>query len=868
MKPSFTAHAATAKGDHDKVFNFVTPARRWAKRRAPSISEQVQEKPKQELQAPPQPQEFKAAAEKLAKPEPGWQWGQQLSDWGYDPQEAQASGMMGDPQWYYRMLPYLQQQDPRFAGGHLAALQARNQALQAMTENVGMGAREGEAPGLRRWYEALTKGTGGTITNAAQADPGQATGRGYQSMLERMADAVQRSNPELTDDQAIQIAQQNLGTEKEFMGELGAQLVSEGAPGPNLESLSPWFLPAAGAGIGMRALALPQSLTGRALYYSMNPPKTPEEIRESEMVHAALQGAQRSKELESAQAGTSPLMAPLWALKGLEESTLGFTGSGIDEGRADFQRALKTLGSGGTNANQVLLEQLQRQKAQAQRRREIESSGAVGAQGARSSSQVDRMAERKQDELSRSARFGTPNAETGLYEDPFTQAEAMRKNPYANLGTLDLGLGSLPFVGKTTGEKSLLAGRWIPGNDLLGTLKDTVTGGDTSHDYLMKADPLFGKDRAQGYRGAAQAVQQGRWDPRTQSLQQVGIRVADPGQEAPWYNPASWFGMRTGGRSGVDPNVLRTQFEKSIGGSIRRGQLSERDLKQVEQNLGDDGRKAVGWDTYKRDYTQNRPWGAQSFQHMKTGAEKTAVYRWLARREKLAAAEAPLLPPPDFMTEFYRQQVLRRQELARRQRLPQFSEERRLTDPEETFGRGLYERTHFMGPGRHARNVLPIFQNLMTDQDLTYFDPYVQKQKAEILAGRWRPGMALAPHARKREFGWQNPLGGLGRFLGTVPGQGQQAERLIQGVMSSPEYRKTMDLYHRGMITEDELRKELGGLPSTTAKLRDATMGFGDPLAQGKRNKRLRAGITTQKTFDQAKELDDILQGSQAYSFG
>lgn len=863
MKPSFTAHAA-ANGDHDKVFNFVTPAKRWAKKRAPAAAEEVQDRPRKELTAPSQPQEVKAAVEKHAS----WEWGQQLSDWGYDPQEAQASGMMGDPQWYYRMLPYLQQQGPEFSGGHLSALQARNEAMRAMMENVGTGAREGEIPGLRRWYEALKGGTGATVANAAKMDPGQTTGAGYQAMRERMAAAVQRSNPELSDGQVYKIVDANLGTEKEFMGELGSKLVSEGAPGPNLESLSPWFLPAGGAGFAMRAAALPQSLTGRALYYTMHPPETPEEIRESEMVNAALEGAQRSKELESARRGASPLMAPLWALKGLEESTLGFTGSGIDEGRADFQRALKALRTGGTSANQILLEQLQRQREQLQRRREIETGGAVGREGLRTGAQVNRLAEREQDRLSRMARFGTPNAETGLYEDPFVKAEAMRKNPYMNLGTLDVGLGDVPLVGTMTGAESAAASRkWSP-SEWGGMVKDFITGGDTTHDYMMRADPVFGKDRFQGYQQAMKAIQSGNWDPRTQSLQRAGIRVADPGMEAPWYNPVSWFGWRTGGHSGVDPKELKKQFERSVGTNIRYGRMSERDLGDIEQGLGEEGRKAVGWDQYKKEYTQNRPWGAQSFQFSKTGAERAPVGRWLSRRVKQAAAEAPLLPQPEFMNEFYRQQILRRQELARRMRLPQFSDERRLTDPEETFGRGLYERTHFMGPGRHARNVLPLFQRMMTDQDLTYFDPYVRKQKAEILAGRWRPGMALAPHAQKRRFGWQNPLGGLGRFLGTVPGQGQEAERLIQGVMSSPEYRKTMNLYHQGMLTEEELRKELGGLPSTTAKLRDATMGFGDPLEQGKRNRRLRADIRTQKTMDQAKELSDTLRDSQVYSYG
>lgn len=865
MKPSFTAHAA-ADGAHDKVFNFVTPAKRWAKKRAPAAAEEVPERPKQDLTAPLQPQDMKVAAVKTATNEPGWDWGRQLSDWGYDPQEAQASGMMGDPQWYYRMLPYLQQQGAQFSGGHLAALQARNEGLRQMLENVGMGAREGEAPGLRKWLEAIKGGTGATITNAAQMDPGQTEGRGYQAMLERMADAVQRSNPELSDDQAIQIAQQNLGSEREFMGELGSKLVSEGAPGPNLESLSPWLLSAGGAGIGMRALALPQSLTGRALYYSMNPPTTPEEIRESEMVNAALEGAQRSKELESAQRGASPLMAPLWALKGLEESTLGFGGSGIDEGRVDMQRALKALRTGGTSANQVLLEQLQRQREQMQRRRETENSGSTGQVGMRSEAQINRLAERAQDRRSQGARFGTPNAETGLYEDPFVKAEAMRKNPYMNLGTLDIGLGDVPLVGTMTGEESAAASRkWSP-SEWGSMAKDMITGRDSTHDYMTRADPTFGKDRFQGYQDATKAIESGNWDPRTQSLQRSGVRIADPGMEAPWYNPASWFGWRSGGRTGVDPNQLKAQFEKSVGGSLRRGQASQRDVQQIGENLGEEGRKAVGWDKYQQEYTQNRPWGAQSMQFMKEGA--APLGRWLQRREKLAAAEAPLVPPPDFLNEFYRQQILRRQELARRQRLPQFSDERRLTDPEETFGRGLYERTHFTGRGRHARNVLPFLRGMMTDQDLTYFDPYVQKQKAEILAGRWRPGMALAPHARKREFGWQNPLGGLGRFLGTVPGQGQEAERLIQGMTSSPEYRKTMNLYHQGMISEDELRKELGGLPTTTAKFREARMGFGDPREQGARNRRLRADINTKKTFEQAKDLNDTLEGSQAYSFG
>jgi len=862
MKPSFTAHAATADGDHDKVFNFVTPARRWAKRRAPAAAERVKDRPKQEIPTPPQPQAAKAAGEKLAGPEgalapspnPAWQWGQQLQDWGYDPAEAQASGMMGDPLWYYRMQPQFQGQGPEFSGGYLAALQARNEALKNQLDQAGTSALPTDGPRLSRWLETLRGGSGATIANAAK-------GQGYQDALERTTDAVRRANPELSDLQAAQIAQQTLGTEQEYFGELGSKLVSEGAPGPTLEGLAPWFLPAAGAGLGMRALSLPQSLTGRALYYSINPPKTPEEIRESQAINAALEGAQRSKELQSAQEGASPLWAPLWALGGIEKATLGFTGSGIDEGRVDMQRALKTLASGGTSANQILLEQLQRQRDLAQRRRETLNSGAVREQGMRGVSELDRIAQRQMDRQGQQKATPRYNPDTGKYEDPYEVAVAMRKNPYMNLATMDWGLGDIPLMGTMTGEQSARAGRiWDP-TEWGSMAKDVITGRDSTHDYMMRADPMFGKERVQGYQGAVDKLRSGKWDWRRNSLSDAGIRVADPGQEAAWYQPASWLGWRVGERSGEDPKVLKDRFEKDVGYKVRLGRVSRQDLGEIERGLGDEGRKAVGWDRYTQDYNKNRMTGLQGLQTDKVGSEKLARARWLAKREKIAAAEAPV-PSPDFLQEFYRQQILRRQWLARRQMLPIYSDERRLTDPEQTFGSGLYERTHRMGPGANAMNILPMFQRMMSNQDLAYFDPYVRKQKAKILAGEWQPGMELGPHLQKRQFGWQNPLGAIGRFFGTVPDRAEQYAELKKGLLKSPEFHNRMALWRKGMLSDKEIQSDLGGTPLTSAV--GWTPEAGDPVAQLQQAAKRRSRVNVEKTFDFAKDLGDQLKEMDA----
>jgi hypothetical protein len=501
-------------------------------------------------------------------------------------------------------------------------------------------------------------------------------------------------------------------------------------------------------------------------------------------------------------------------------------------------------------------------------------------------------------------RRQAPQGNAGEIWSQFQQAN---EGDYSNLATLDPLFGDTTAVGSAKGLGSRLAapshwGSW---------LKDRMTGSDTSHDYMMEGkDSSFdqpGAGRFQPYQAAMQAVQNGQFsihdDLSKVPLSREGTAFNSWGRFSA-IDPRNWLGWKQNAQTGEDRNRFRANYEKRIGGDLRRGLGTEEDVRKARMNLGNNA-EAVNFDQIADEWSKNRGLGSSIAGFGESRVPESLVKKgsstalWVkesaVRWSKRAAGElpeaprppAPLAPPAlpkmrpspgsDWYQDFannmnkergysygdlmkYRQDSIRRRY---RENMYGKITGSGLTREEEDYGKGFHNRWNDYRAGGNTNPWL-VAGGLMSQADRSRLDPVLNAQREQLLGGEWRRGMQVAPLIKPTSFGWTNPGGGISEWFGIVDSPAKQRRALMEKLVSSKEYLQLKAAVEAGKITPKDFYHEVRGNPvdEFDKGLAQSFRKGSVPRSLNQAEGLLRAADTMGAQLDANRSPYDIAQGT------
>ena len=830
MNTTFSGH--TTDGAHDKLFNFTGPrSRQWAKKRdaprgltalipgnkkvavatplgtpaGPAPAEVLQPAPAQlplpapvVATAPPIPAAQGPDSKKIA--EAFWKhsadpedlsapWNRDphtlLADQGYGPESMTPSTGFGDAQRYQRLMPYMER------------LKGNPQALEAFVLANGINQDY-----VKKYLESSGSPQDTSWWNNFRLNPLRDTldeknlAAGYNAALgkainETTAQLVAQGIPEsMAAILGERMARQAVGSPEDFARSVAARTSEVGGMGPGSLAQWLWF---GGAPLAMAAKGL-EVANGDSVLAAAGDPEAQQRLQ------LITEGRlQRDAAQNTFGSGLGDVIGG--AFSG------GFGGQGSwDQGTAQMAAGVEKLRTMGTAQNRINLENL-RKRNEATRTIEAARIGGTPtlAQGYG----------RAQDYENAKERF----AEKTLKLDPgareaWTQFQQANEAPYRNYATLD------PIFGETSAVQSgRLSRRWSP-SQLGNVIKDWLTGGDTSHEHMMKGEDSYfdepGAGRYEPYRKAVKNFQKGNYDIRNTDIS--GMQLSDPGKEYGVYNPLGLFGLRKGQRAGaMDPADFRKQWDAKQGDMLDKGMLSAKDISATRANMNQGQIKALDWERRVRDnWAKNRGRGdsAMSFGEnswAKTSAEnwvKTAVPEWYRPYEDKETARSGYS-----LEDFYQYQ----NELRKRMFLDKTRGRTTgsgMSAEEEDYGQGLWERWNKYDTGRHAKNYYAPFGGLFSQRDRRALDPVLRDQRKAVLGGNWRPGMQIEPLIEGSGIGLTNWLGPLGARLGLTQDAGSRKSELGKAQVRSSEYKKLEADLASGKLSLRDFFYQIRGTPA------------------------------------------------------
>lgn len=828
-----TAHIP---GGDPKLFNFVGPrSRRWAKAKAKEKRDAELDKPEDAQEVSAKMGVAKVAGQEGGAAEP-WNWEPwtMMGRMGYDEEAMTPESGAYDPLTARRLLPHTEQAqgDPAYFQALVYATQIANKASEEYLNTAG----NPEDGWLSRTYKSF-------LSPEAEAFSPERIAQGHEDVKGRVVNEVLTKLIEdgVPEDVAARRAQQAaeavVGTRQQFQERLSARTATGGeVGGMSAGSLAPMaYIGAAPLGVALKGLEMVKSPAWRMQF---GDPKDPRTQAATDLEEAKFKG-KLTGDVDRGDVGTGvgDVLAAPFTTFGINPWAPNW--GSYDQGVTQMATGLEKLRTLGTVQNRLGLEKAM----DTNRRQEALRAGRIGQRSIADSGWTPDSFDAAKARWAEANSGGSPAARRALQEYQYSA-----KDPsYRNLMTLDFGGMPAQESARTGLSQLMTPSRWG------GAIKDYFTGGDTTHDMMMKGkdwgyeDP--GTGRFKPYQDMAAAMAKGDYDLARDDIS--GVQLAGDEGELSWMNPARYLGWKNKETTG--PITYGQLKEQNLGKmrAMEYGQLSAGDVDAIEQHVGQDprARAALDLDRRKTLWAKNRASGNRTVEALSANLSTPAVYAPPAPSSPTKPVATQPLPPPaagapvekvaaepadpqEFPQPEHFQEWYKKYQAGQPLGVPRFPDWRRYQtklrgkmrqdilgaaqdpdSPENAYGQGLRERWSKSGPGRYADNYYAPVGGLFSQSDRTFLDPVLRKHRARLEEGDWKPGMMVEPLINKHQMGWTSPLGRLGEFFGYQDTPEKQMRTFTQQIIKSPKYLKLRSDLSSGLLSLRDFLYQTRGVP-------------------------------------------------------